>query len=351
MKKCSIGGQAVLEGVMMKAPKRMAIAVRRSDGIVQIKSKEVTSIKDRHPLLNWPIIRGIVSFGETMVLGVRSLMDSAELYGEAEAEEEYKPSKFETWISEKTGKSIEDVMIASALVIAIGFAILLFVIMPAFLTSLLRRWVDNGIVMSLIEGLIRLTTFLVYIAAISQIRDIKRVFQYHGAEHKTIHCYEHEEELTVENARKYTTLHPRCGTAFLLIVMVISIVAFSVLSWNNILIRILTKILLLPIVAGISYEIIKWAGASDSKWMQIVMYPGLMLQKLTTKEPDDEQLQVAIYSFKAALEELEEQEGVVFVESDGSAEDRAGDVGKMRHTDVPAGSRDATSLSAELRED
>ena len=350
MKKSSIGGQAVLEGVMMKAPNRMAIAVRRSDGVVQIKSEEVTSIKERYPLLNWPIIRGIVSFGETMVLGVRSLMDSAELYGEAEAEEEYKPSKLETWVSEKTGKDIEDVMIASALVIAIGFAILLFVVMPAFLTSLLRRWIDSGIVMSLIEGLIRLTTFLLYIVAISQMRDIKRVFQYHGAEHKTIHCYEHEEELTIENARKYTTLHPRCGTAFLLIVMVISIVAFSLLSWNNILIRILAKILLLPIVAGISYEIIKWAGASDSKWMGIIMYPGLMLQKLTTKEPDDEQLQVAIYSFKAAMEELEEQEGVVFVESSRNTEDGARDADKLRHTDVSAGSGDAAGSSVELRE-
>ena len=349
MKKSSIGGQAVLEGVMMKAPKRIAIAVRRSDGVVQIKSEEVTSIKERYPLFNWPIIRGIVSFGETMVLGVRSLMESAELYGEAEVEE-YKPSKLETWLSEKTGKNIEDVMIASALVIAIGFAVLLFVIMPAFLTSLLRRWIDNGLIMSLVEGLIRLTTFLVYIAAISQIKDIKRVFQYHGAEHKTIHCYEHGEELTVENARKYTTLHPRCGTAFLLIVMVLSILTFSLLSWNNLLIRILTKILLLPIVAGISYEIIKWAGASDSKWVEIIMYPGLMLQKLTTKEPDHEQLQVAIDSFKAAMEELKEQEGVVFVESDGSAEDGARDADKLRHTDVPAGSGDATSISAQLRE-
>jgi len=182
------------------------------------------------------------------------------------------------------------------------------------------------------------------------MRDIKRVFQYHGAEHKTIHCYEHEEELTIENARKYTTLHPRCGTAFLLIVMVISIVAFSLLSWNNILIRILAKILLLPIVAGISYEIIKWAGASDSKWMGIIMYPGLMLQKLTTKEPDDEQLQVAIYSFKAAMEELEEQEGVVFVESSRNTEDGARDADKLRHTEVSARSGDAAGSSVELRE-
>jgi len=343
-----VGGQAVLEGVMMKAPERMAIAVRRSDGTIEIRSKEVTSIKDRYPLLKWPILRGIVNFAETMVLGVRSLMDSAELYGGEEVEEQYKPSRFEAWISEKTGKNVEDVMVAFALIMAIGFAILLFVIMPAFLTSLLHRWIGSNMVMSLVEGFIRLATFLSYIAIISRLKDIKRVFQYHGAEHKTIHCYEHEEELTVENARKYTTLHPRCGTAFLLIVMVISIFVFSLLSWNNLLVRILTKILLLPIVAGISYEIIKWAGASDSKWVGIIMYPGLILQKLTTREPDDGQLEVAIYSFKAAMGELEEQEGVVLVESNGDTADGAEDVREARNRHASIGSRDAAGSPTEM---
>lgn len=309
MKKSKIGGQAVLEGVMMKAPNRIAIAVRRSNGKIEIDSKKITSVRDKYPLFKLPVLRGIVTFGETMVLGIKSLMTSAELYGEEE--EEYKPSKVENWISEKTGKKAEDVMVFSALIMALGFAILLFMIAPALLTKFLSRAIESNLIKSLIEGIIRLTAFIIYILAISRMKDIKRVFQYHGAEHKTIHCYEHGEELTVENARKFTTLHPRCGTAFLLIVMIISIVAFSFLEWNNIIIRIAIKLLLLPFVAGISYEIIKWAGSSESKWVNIIMYPGLMLQKLTTKEPDDEQLEVAICAFLAAMDTIEEQEEVV----------------------------------------
>ena len=231
-------------------------------------------------------------------MGIKALMESAELYGE---EEEYKPSRFESWISQKTGKKPEDIMVFFALLTALGFAVLLFMVLPALLTGFLGGIIKSGLIKSLIEGLIRLTTFIIYIVVISRMKEIKRVFEYHGAEHKVIHCYEHEEELTVENARKYTTLHPRCGTAFLLIVMVISILAFSFLEWDNIILRVAIKVLLLPFVAGVSYEIIKWAGASNSGLVNIVMYPGLMLQKLTTKEPDDEQLEVAICSFLAAM--------------------------------------------------
>ncbi|NLJ41588.1 MAG: DUF1385 domain-containing protein [Clostridiales bacterium] len=298
MKKCTIGGQAVLEGVMMKAPNRMAIAVRQKDGKIVVNTKDITSVKDKYSILKWPILRGIVNFVETMIMGIQSLMDSAELYGEES--EENKPSKFESWVSKKTGKRSEDVMVFFALLVALGFAVLLFIIGPALLTGLIGRTIDNNLVKSLIEGVIRLSVFLIYILAISRMKDIKRVFEYHGAEHKTIHCYEHEKELTVENAREFTTLHPRCGTAFLLIVMVIGIVVFSFLKWDNMILRLVMKLLLLPIVAGISYEILKWAGASDSKLVKIIMYPGLMLQRLTTKEPDDEQLEVAIYSFLAA---------------------------------------------------
>lgn len=318
MKKSKIGGQAVLEGVMMKAPNKIAIAVRRSNGEIEIESKEISSVKDKYPILKLPVLRGIVTFGETMVLGIKSLMASAQLYGEEE--EEYKPSKVESWVSQKTGINIDDVMVFFALITAIGFAILLFMIAPALLTKFVSRAVDSNLIKSLIEGVIRLTAFIIYILLISRMKDIKRVFQYHGAEHKTIHCYEHGEELTVENARKFTTLHPRCGTAFLLIVMIISIVAFSFLEWNNIIVRIVTKLLLLPFIAGISYEIIKWAGASESKWVNVVMYPGLMLQKLTTKEPDDEQLEVAICAFLAAMDTIEDREEVVDFEHNQSHE-------------------------------
>ncbi len=299
-----------MEGVMMKAPHRMAIAVRRSDGRIEVTSKDIYSIKDRHSLLKLPVLRGIITFAETMVMGIKALMESAELYGE---EEEYKPSRFESWISQKTGKKPEDIMVFFALLTALGFAVLLFMVLPALLTGFLGGIIKSGLIKSLIEGLIRLTTFIIYIVVISRMKEIKRVFEYHGAEHKVIHCYEHEEELTVENARKYTTLHPRCGTAFLLIVMVISILAFSFLEWDNIILRVAIKVLLLPFVAGVSYEIIKWAGASNSGLVNIVMYPGLMLQKLTTKEPDDEQLEVAICSFLAAIGTSKgQEEGVGF---------------------------------------
>lgn len=325
MKKCSIGGQAVIEGVMMKAPDRMAIAVRRSDGEIEVKSSEITSIKDKYPILKLPILRGIINFGETMVMGVRSLMDSAELYGEEE--EEYKPTKLESWVSHKTGKKTEDVMVFFALLLALGFAILLFTVAPALLTRFIGGSIESNLAKSLIEGVIRLSIFIIYIAVISQMKDIKRVFEYHGAEHKVIHCFEHGKELTVENAREFTTLHPRCGTAFLLIVMVISILAFSFLEWNNMVLRMVIKLLLLPLVAGISYEIIKWAGASESKWVKIIMYPGLMLQKLTTKEPDDEQLEVAICSFLAAMGAIEVQEETVDIEYNKSHEQSPNPIG------------------------
>jgi uncharacterized protein YqhQ len=190
--------------------------------------------------------------------------------------------------------------------LAILFATLLFIVLPTFITNFLKGWISSSVGMNLAEGLVRLLIFLIYIISISQIKDIRRVFEYHGAEHKTIHCYEHGEELVVENARKYTTLHPRCGTAFLLIVMVVSIILFSFLGWGNMAMRVVIRILLMPLVAGLSYEIIRWAGKSQSKLVNIVMFPGLMLQKLTTKEPDDAQLEVAIQAFLAAMDQEED---------------------------------------------
>ena len=298
MRKSTIGGQAVMEGVMMKAPASMAIAVRRSDGSIEVTKNAVTTVKDKYPILKLPILRGIVTFAETMVLGVKSLMTSAELYGDEE--EEYKPSRFETFLSDKLGKNIDDVIIASAVVMAVVFAIGMFVFLPALLSSLIRPWIPNNVAVNFLEGILRLGIFLLYITLVSRMKDIRRVFEYHGAEHKTIHCYEHEEELTAENARKYSTLHPRCGTAFLLIVMVISIILFSFLGWQNIFLRMLSRILLLPVIAGLAYEVTRYAGKSDALFIRIIMYPGMMLQKLTTREPDDQQLEVAIRAFVEA---------------------------------------------------
>lgn len=300
MKKSMIGGQAVLEGVMMKAPEAMAIAVRREDGTIDITTTQLTPTRTKYPILKLPVLRGIIAFGESMVLGVKSLMISAEMYG-ADQAEQYKPSKFDAFIARKTGRSLEDVAIFFALVVAIIFAVGMFIVLPALVAGLLRTRISSHVLVNVLEGLVRLAIFLIYIASISRMKDIKRVFEYHGAEHKTIHCYEHDEELTVENARKYPTLHPRCGTAFLLIVMIISIFIFSFLGWQNIFVRMASRLLLLPLVAGLSYEVIRLAGKSDAPLVKAVIYPGLLLQKLTTREPDDKQLEVAICAFKAAM--------------------------------------------------
>ena len=298
MKHCNIGGQAVLEGVMMKAPDAMAIAVRRSDGTISLVDAPVRSIKDKYSILKIPVLRGIITFGETLVLGVRSLMTSAELFG-GDAAEEYTPSKLETFIAKRTGRSAEDIMIFFAVVLAVALALVLFVGVPTLAAGFLKGQVGH-VLLNLIEGGIRLSVFLLYILLISRMKDIARVFQYHGAEHKTIHCYEHEEPLTVDNVRCHSTLHPRCGTSFLLIVMVISIFVFSLLGMQNFWLKIAGRILLLPLIAGISYEIIRFAGRSTSSLVAWLMTPGLMLQKLTTREPDDDQLEVAIEAFLAA---------------------------------------------------
>jgi len=315
MKKCTIGGQAVMEGVMMKAPDRMAIAVRQPDGTIHVTKQALTTILNKYPILKLPVLRGIVTFGETMVLGVRSLMSSAELIGEEM--EEYKPSKFEKFLANKLGKETEEVVLYSAVVLAAIFAVGLFILLPALLSSLIRPLIQSNVVVNFVEGLIRLGIFLIYITLVSQMKDIRRVFEYHGAEHKTIHCYEHDEELTVDNARKFSTLHPRCGTAFLLIVMVISIIIYSFMGWQNIFIRVLGRLLLLPLIAGLSYEVTRAAGRSDSRIIRAIMYPGMLLQKLTTREPDDSQLEVAIRAFQeAAGDIIEKEEGNLEREGD-----------------------------------
>jgi uncharacterized protein YqhQ len=324
MKKSTIGGQAVMEGVMMKAPECMAIAVRQPNGTIQVKKQTLTTVRNKYPILKLPVLRGIVTFAETMALGVRSLMTSAELIGDTE---EYKPSRFEAFLADKLGKEAEEVVLYSAVVLAAAFAIGLFILLPALLSGLIRPYIDSNVVVNLMEGFIRLGIFLIYLVLISKMKDIRRVFEYHGAEHKTIHCYEHDEELTVENARKYSTLHPRCGTAFLLIVMVISIVIYSFMGWQNIFIRVLARLLLLPLIAGLSYEVTRAAGKSDARFIRAVMYPGMMLQKLTTREPDDSQLEVAIRAFQEAAGDIAEEERDLKIETgaDGCADSRMSD--------------------------
>ena len=296
----SIGGQAVMEGVMMRGPKKIATAVRKASGEIIIDEKPVNSVIAKSKILKLPIIRGIISFFESMITGVKCLMFSADQY-DLDDGDTYEPSKAEKWLDDKFGDKIKDIAIYFSVLVSLCFSILLFFILPNFLVGFARHAITNNVVLNLIEGVVRIIIFLSYLALVSRMKDIQRVFEYHGAEHKTIAAYEADEELTPENAKKYPRLHPRCGTSFLLIVMVISIIFFSFLKWDNIYERIIMRLLLLPVVAGVSYEIIKFAGRSKSKVVRVLIMPGLWLQKLTTREPDLSQLEVAIAALKAVL--------------------------------------------------
>jgi len=304
----SIGGQAVIEGVMMRGPKEIATAVRKSDGSIVIDKKEINSFVVKYKLNKIPIVRGIFSFVDSLVTGMKCLMFSADQMDLEEDDESYKPSKFEKWLEDKFGDKIKDIAIYFAVVVSIFFSIGLFMLLPNALAHIVGLFVKNTILLNLCEGVIRMAIFLTYLGLVSRMKDIQRVFEYHGAEHKTIATYESGMELTVENAREHSRLHPRCGTSFLLIVMVVSIIMFSFIRWGVMWKNMLFRLLLLPVVAGISYEIIKFAGKSKSKCVAFLTKPGLWLQKITTREPDDSQIEVAIASLKAVLTDNKEDD-------------------------------------------
>ena len=274
-----VGGQAVIEGVMMRGPKLTATAVRDPNGQIQVETKDVNSISDRYPILKKPLLRGTVSLIESLVIGIRSLSYSAKMAG--------------------------------TIVFALVLASILFIAIPTGAARLFHFITEDPFFLNLMEGFLRLAIFLGYIWGISRMKDIRRVFQYHGAEHKTIHCYEAGLPLTVENVQKFSRLHPRCGTNFLLIVMLVSIFVFAFLGWPSLGERIASRIVLLPVVAGISYEIIRLAGRSENKIIQTAIKPGLWLQYLTTRPPEDDMVAVAIESLKAVLPEEEIIEGTV----------------------------------------
>ncbi|OXT09185.1 hypothetical protein CE561_01805 [Thermoanaerobacterium thermosaccharolyticum] len=299
MKKTDIGGQAVIEGVMMRGHNSIATAVRCGNDII-VKKDMVKPLTRKYKILSVPFIRGTVALIDSLIIGIKTLTYSAELV-EGESEEE--PSKFELFLKRFFGDKLDDVIMYFSVALSLAISVIIFFIGPTYVAGFLKRYTENTFLINLFEGVLRVAIFIAYLVLISHMEDIRRVFEYHGAEHKTIHCFEHEEELTVENARKYTTLHPRCGTNFLFIVMIVSIIVFSFLKWPTLYIRIISRILLLPAVAGISYEVIKVAGHSDNKIIAALVYPGLLLQKLTTKEPDDSQLEVAIASLKSVLED------------------------------------------------
>ncbi len=300
----SIGGQAVIEGVMMRGPKDIAVAVRTTDGEIVVDKKPIASVLQKSKILKLPIIRGVISFFESLVIGTRALMYSASFFDVEEEEEKAKKAAMtedERKKAEAKEEKMKNAAIYGSVVVALLFGIGIFMLLPTVLVGFVKQHIASGVLATLLEGVIRIAIFLAYISLVAQMKDIRRVFEYHGAEHKTIFCYEAGEELTVENARRFTRLHPRCGTSFLLIVMVVSIILFSFISWDNYLTRLGLRLLLLPVVAGISYEIIKFAGRSQNKLVRIVIQPGLWLQKITTREPDDSQLEVAIASLKAVL--------------------------------------------------
>jgi uncharacterized protein YqhQ len=282
-----VGGQAVIEGVMMRGPKFIATAVREPSGNIAIQQEELTSIADRYPILKKPMIRGVVALAESLIYGLKALSFSAQAAGEEEEE------------------TLSTKEIAMTMIFSLGLAILLFVVIPTFAAKYIHSAVTDSRLLNTFEGLLRLAIFFLYIWGISLMKDIQRVFQYHGAEHKTIHAYEAGEELTVENIRKYSRLHPRCGTNFLLIVMVVSIIMFAFLGWPDLWLRILSRIVLLPVVAGIAYEIIRFAGRSKAGWVACAITPGLWLQQLTTREPSDDQIEVAIAALNAVRPDQE----------------------------------------------
>ena len=286
--KYSYGGQALIEGVMMNGRENTAIAVRKADGTISVRVEKLNRWGDRYKFLKWPLVRGSVSLIESMIIGFKALTYSANESAEYEEEE----------------LSTKDVILSVAIALVLGIG--LFFVLPVLLAHLLTPLVSSSFGQNLIEGLIRVAVFLIYVAAISNMKEIARVFQYHGAEHKTIHAYEHDRELTPKNCQEYPTLHPRCGTSFLFIVMIISIILFSFLGVDNFAWRIISRVILLPVVAGVSYEFLKFSGRHiENPIVHALAYPGLMLQKLTTKQPDDEMLEVAIVALQK-VREIEE---------------------------------------------
>ncbi len=294
-----IGGQAVIEGVMMKNMDRYAVSVRKPDGKIETKVEECVSFAEKHPLFKLPILRGMVNFLESMVIGMQTLNYSASFY---EDEEEQTEGKTEQFLEKLLGEKAEKVIMGIVLVFSLAISIGLFMILPYIASEAAGKLIHNEYGILLMEGVIRIAIFLGYIVLISQMEDIKRVFMYHGAEHKTINCLEAGVPLTPENVDNYSRLHKRCGTSFIFIVMIISMVFFFFIRVDTIWLRIVLRLLFLPLVAGVSYEFIRLAGSSDHPLVQIFSKPGLALQKLTTKEPDHSMIEVAIASVEGVFD-------------------------------------------------
>lgn len=300
-KKTSIGGQALIEGIMMRGPILSSMATRMPDGSIDVETWNTYKDKKIHWTRKAPFIRGIFNMVDSMVVGYGCLMKSAEKAGVEDEE----PSKFDRWLEQKLGDNMMKVLGTVAVVLGVGLAAVLFVLIPTGLSSLFKPVIGTGIGLSLIEGLIKVIILVGYMWLCSRMAEIHRVFEYHGAEHKSIACYEAGLPLTVDNVRPQRRFHPRCGTSFLFLVVFISIIVGSFISWENALLRMLIKLLLIPVVVGISYELIKLAGRSDGLFTRIISAPGLWLQHITTCEPDDGQIECAIAALTAVIPEDE----------------------------------------------
>ena len=294
-----IGGQAVIEGVMMKNMDRYAVSVRKPNGKIETKVEECVSFAEKHPLFQLPVFRGMANFLESMVIGMKTLNYSASFY---EDEEEQTESRTEQLLEKILGEKAEKIIMGIVLVFSLAISIGLFMILPYIASEALGKLIRNEYVILFMEGIIRIAIFLGYIVLISRMEDIKRVFMYHGAEHKTINCLEAGVPLTPENVDNFSRLHKRCGTSFIFIVMIISMVFFFFIRVDTIWLRIVLRLLFLPLVAGVSYEFIRLAGSSDHPLVQIFSKPGLALQKLTTKEPDHSMIEVAIASVEGVFD-------------------------------------------------
>ncbi|MEI3162352.1 MAG: DUF1385 domain-containing protein [Lachnospirales bacterium] len=303
-----IGGQAVIEGVMMRGKKMYSLSVRTPDKSIKTVKTFFNPAKEKCFIWGLPIVRGVVAFVDSLVTGMKVTMKSAELAGLDDIEYD-KESKFEMWLEKKFGDKLADYMIYFSVFVSIVLCVGLFILLPTVLGGWLNDLIGGSTASrGAFESIIKVILFLGYMILVSQMKDIKRVFMYHGAEHKTINCFESDMELTVENVRKSTRFHKRCGTSFLVIVILISILVFLFVPTNDFWLRILYRVILIPVIAGLSYEVIRWAGRHDNWLVNIVSFPGIAMQLITTSEPDDSMIEVAIASLKAVLEEEPEDD-------------------------------------------
>lgn len=313
-KRPDVGGQAVLEGVMMRSEKFTAVSVRREDGSIITKREKTVKLSEKHKWMGWPVVRGAVSLVTMLTGGMKTITDSADMLGTPQEE----PTKFEKWLSRVFGKSIDKIVMAVAVVFAVALSLGLFVFLPNLAVELIPKEPDSMLlVRNLVSALVRIVILMGYMVLCARVPDVRRTFQYHGSEHKTVYCNENGLELTPENAQKFSTLHPRCGTSFILITFVLSLIFYTVIDvlikmvtgynmQDNYFIRVLSRLVLLPLVAGISYEALKGLAHSENKVCRALRWPGLMMQKLTTRQPSDDMCQVAIISIRNALgEEIE----------------------------------------------